>query len=521
MSAFPGLLTLSLQGAAAAVLIGAALSLAERCRVEVPPFLRHALWLVVFVRLLVPVLPASPLGLPPVAHSLERAGGALLPGLDLARLAAADGEPSAEAAASTTPGAATAWPWNAAAIVWALGLLAVTARWGVREVRLRRRLRDAAPVTDRLVLATLDEARRRAGVGAEVPVLESRRIAAPALHGTLRPRILLPAGAAEALGGAALSHALLHELVHVRRRDGATRLLARLAAAVHWFNPAAWYALRRLEAECELACDAAVLARLGERERIGYGRTLLHAATLGSPGSGNVDGGFERAVTALPLSTHQTLKRRIQMIARYRSPSRTRLATLCLAALVLAAVALTDAPLSAGPAPAPQAPETAEPNQQARSKRTLEAMRDNGTAMFSWITDALIESGAVTREQAMAGDLGRDDGEPANEGEANPTHIAWSDCPAIGYDEARALLVPTYIEELPRTDGWGHELELCLDRTPADSERWIAGIRSPGRDGTFEGDTYPTGPFAASDLDRDVVWIDGFFITWPSAEADG
>ncbi len=80
--------------------------------------------------------------------------------------------------------------------------------------------------------------------------------------------------------------------------------------------------------------------------------------------------------------------------------------------------------------------------------------------------------------------------------------------------------MPTYIEELPETDGWGHELELCLDRTPTTRERWIAGIRRPGRDGVFDGDSYPVGPFAASDLDRDVVWIDGFFVTWPSTEVE-
>jgi hypothetical protein len=47
----------------------------------------------------------------------------------------------------------------------------------------------------------------------------------------------------------------------------------------------------------------------------------------------------------------------------------------------------------------------------------------------------------------------------------------------------------------------------------------IAGIRSPGKDGVFEGSSYTPGPFAVSAFDRDVVWIDGFFVTWPSTEA--
>jgi hypothetical protein len=41
-------------------------------------------------------------------------------------------------------------------------------------------------------------------------------------------------------------------------------------------------------------------------------------------------------------------------------------------------------------------------------------------------------------------------------------------------------------------------------------------IRSTGRDGTFAGQTYTMGPFLASDYDQDIVWADGFFVTYPA-----
>jgi hypothetical protein len=50
----------------------------------------------------------------------------------------------------------------------------------------------------------------------------------------------------------------------VRRRDCQIQLLAHLALAVHWFNPLAWWAVRRLRIEREHACDDHVL-RLGTR----------------------------------------------------------------------------------------------------------------------------------------------------------------------------------------------------------------------------------------------------------------
>ncbi len=59
-----------------------------------------------------------------------------------------------------------------------------------------------------------------------------------------------------------LNAVLLHELVHLKRRDPTWFLVAQLARAVNWFNPLAWFAVQRLRLECERACDDHVL-RLG------------------------------------------------------------------------------------------------------------------------------------------------------------------------------------------------------------------------------------------------------------------
>ena len=52
---------------------------------------------------------------------------------------------------------------------------------------------------------------------------------------------------------------LLHELAHLRRRDPLWQLVAHCGLALHWFNPLAWFAVRRLRIEQERACDDFVL----------------------------------------------------------------------------------------------------------------------------------------------------------------------------------------------------------------------------------------------------------------------
>jgi TonB family protein len=80
---------------------------------------------------------------------------------------------------------------------------------------------------------------------------------APATWGWLRPVILVPAADWPV---ARVRIALMHELAHVKRHDWLVQLVGEAACAVHWFNPLAWIARRRLGRESERACDDLVLA---------------------------------------------------------------------------------------------------------------------------------------------------------------------------------------------------------------------------------------------------------------------
>ncbi len=80
-------------------------------------------------------------------------------------------------------------------------------------------------------------------------------VAMPCVMGLVRPTIVFPLAALNSLSPGELEMILAHELAHVRRRDLWAHLLQRLAEAVLFFNPGAWYVSRRISLLREYCCD--------------------------------------------------------------------------------------------------------------------------------------------------------------------------------------------------------------------------------------------------------------------------
>lgn len=72
-----------------------------------------------------------------------------------------------------------------------------------------------------------------------------------------------------------LTHILAHEYCHAVHGDGFWALLRCALAAVYWFDPFVWAAAFAARQDSDLACDEAAVRLLGEEERFAYGRTLL------------------------------------------------------------------------------------------------------------------------------------------------------------------------------------------------------------------------------------------------------
>ncbi|OLC79356.1 MAG: hypothetical protein AUH72_14560 [Acidobacteria bacterium 13_1_40CM_4_65_8] len=154
------------------------------------------------------------------------------------------------------------WAWAAGATVLSASLLLALSR-------VRRLRRNGLPRPELRQLA--QSLACHAGLRQSIDVLEHEDVAAPLTCGLWRPAIVLPPDARE-WDDADLRRALVHELEHVRRRDWAIQLTARVVCACYWFHPLVWVAWRALCLEAERACDDAVVR---SAERTDYADQLV------------------------------------------------------------------------------------------------------------------------------------------------------------------------------------------------------------------------------------------------------
>ena len=160
--------------------------------------------------------------------------------------------------------------------VWLLGMCGVLVWSGVSHMRLRRYLRRWATVETREEVCCRYAAQAQRLNLKRVPkLLACPGLEVPMLTGLVVPALMLPQVASPENG---LDYALLHELIHYRRRDIWLKALVMLSVSVHWFNPVMWLMVRQVDRDIELACDEMALTVLPEEERLAYGETILQAA---------------------------------------------------------------------------------------------------------------------------------------------------------------------------------------------------------------------------------------------------
>ena len=187
--------------------------------------------------------------------------------------------------------------------VWMMGFVCVLLISCMDHLIFRRKiLKDAIPLEDQEIVECMKQVMAELQYKRKMPVtVISPSIVSPCSIG-LFPwaiRLVLPK---KEWKTNELRSVLLHELIHLNRKDNYVKFSLVFMTAICWFNPFMWKAMRKSAQDIELSCDEQVLTGMGMEERKAYAGIILHTA------------GSQRGFTTSLSSSAQSLKYRISCI---------------------------------------------------------------------------------------------------------------------------------------------------------------------------------------------------------------
>lgn len=360
--------TVLLEMTRGAVLTAAVIGLARVTLKRVlTPKAKYYLWLLLALRLMLPVLPESPLSLmnylpdgqpmeatAPEVQTVEdvanhtNAGDPVWWEHDPTAVPAAPEAPKAPALTVETPHTdpvvveAPAAPQSPAAPdiptetillwVWLGGMGAVLLVYLVLYAITALQLRRLPCVTDSETLRTFLRLKRALGIQGKVKLVTG---GGGMLGGLLRPTIVLPAER----HGEDVTPILVHELLHYKYKDMWLSLLFRLLTAIHWFNPVVWLCFHLMRGDSEAACDQRVL-ETGLVQKGSYATLLYEEGVL------QMKNGVLMHTTF--GGDRHSLRRRIRLIAQFRRPKVWTTVLAVVLALMVTACTLTEATSHSG-----------------------------------------------------------------------------------------------------------------------------------------------------------------------------
>lgn len=267
-------------GAAAATII--VLLLRRVLKKRVPSAVFAVLWLLVLIRVLIPVEAATHLSVFPAESALAvSANGEFEHGEDAPDFvmlqfgAQADGEQQggAQNGAQAEISAQSGRKMTAIQVLSLVhigGAVLLALYFGFGHAAMLRRCNGFEHEKG----AAANEILRCFDKSGKIALLVSTDACSPFSISIIKPKIVLPPDCK----AEQLRFVLAHEYVHIRDRDSVAKLLGLAAVCAGWFNPFVWIAFKYLDRDLERFCDERALRLLGTENAPRYALTLLDFA---------------------------------------------------------------------------------------------------------------------------------------------------------------------------------------------------------------------------------------------------
>ena len=311
---------------------------------------KYYLWLLLALRLMLPVLPQSALSIQnylpiasqtahiPAAAASAPGDTAPLPSMSIPAAAMPEQNDVSSAGPTSAVSAETASAFSPSQIlllVYLLGVLAAGVTYLILYVLTARHLHRLPLCTDPETLRVWLRLRRQLHSRSEIRLCRGESAMS---GGLFRPTIVLPAEITKE----AAAPILVHEIMHIGAHDLLLHFLYRLLICLNWFNPVVWLCFHQAFRDSEGACDQRVL-ETGLVDRTDYAQALYQESLLSSPQDVYIRSAF---------GSGRTIRRRISAICHFTGRKSWMAPLALLLGLLVSACTITARSDSAASAPA-------------------------------------------------------------------------------------------------------------------------------------------------------------------------
>lgn len=199
---------------------------------------------------------------------------------------------------------------------------------------IRMKKITALPYQDEKIKDILNSCQNILKLRKKVGIVITNNIYSPSLYGLFKPIIIIPKKITMELSEKELTYIIMHELFHLKRKDILLSWISSLLKLIYWFNPIIIFSLNKMQKDCEICCDASVLRYLAEDENLAYGNTIINVLELVNKST------WLPGTTSIVIKKSD-LKRRIEMISKYKNSSINAVVLGVIAILIVAVVGLT------------------------------------------------------------------------------------------------------------------------------------------------------------------------------------
>ncbi|MEM9375442.1 MAG: M56 family metallopeptidase [Pseudomonadota bacterium] len=353
--------------------------------------------------------------------------------------------------------------------VWIVGVVLWLATSVYQQRQFLTLIHADSEPADAETIAETERIAKQLGLKRVPQVRTSLLCSGPLVTGLKNPIVLLPMWFNEDYEAAERRDALVHELMHLKRRDLWAFQMARIIAATQWFNPLAHIALKAFRTDQEAACDADVIRR-AKLSPAAYGRTLVKAARLARPS--------DRRIAAASLTLAHPIKERLLMMTHPAPSFRSRLIGGSLAIVLGASAVFITASctssvaqeLEGGPSDAPRAEQALQsPEAPSEHHVMVESRQDMSVSItvdgetFAFDMADLPPMPPMPEMPPMAGLVFQQDGKHFHMEVDTEQLGALEDSPELAEWEAKM-------------EAWGEEMEAWGAQVEARAEDWAVHV---------------------------------------------